>query len=1057
MVKRKGDDTAAEASAGSKRTRSSADQPVPPQDSGHVSSAGGRGKPKRRQVVKKAPAHMISRSTQPDEPSSIAGPSSAASHVALSLPSVPTTSAEIKSMTPWAGTTGSKVKWKNVLFERATLSDDTDTHLSAIGAEAPRPVSPETPVAPASAETFGPLDNKERDKRLQFCPKWGYSRISYSMAMFTTRSARLGSAVKVPNTAVRDVPFHAIEKWNGHNFDTASLKDLGLVLQTDIRSGRDRCPNVMVASLHAKDMKVVDTNRLHDARIEFCSCTKSPNNSEIPKYWEQLVAVRLFPASLENPATVFTFRVMKEFHKHMLASKKSAYDYFKALAFLTDSVTPQDVTDRYREFQFAYRIWRSLALERRTGQSHGIDELVPHRRPGSLTVRCPACLEPGFNISEETIRNALESERHKFTLFLSADGNFKMQRKNKRDDPDDVALNYGGGYFVETKEYERYVGLVKPSEESEEAGTCNHLRAARIGVVAVQCARHGFYLPQGMVDLKKGEAFALTDYALCYSLVEATTQHWVFATYDIWCQYSIKLLERVKKWFPSMESIVEMILGAIPKMHIHNHKERCLLEWNLNWLMYVGLTIREMIETGWVEQNLMAGNTKEQNHGNRHDSIDDTSGHWNWQKLISLMCMRERQARQEQFDAFNRTQSPELVKQWEAMDVAPKMVNGKFESVFQANFKKGEISLSGLRLMRLHTQLLEQEVEAATAEHEKKTGDAALISTGLLVERDQHHVKRMAAQSVNDDLLRGARNRLHRDVTDLRTRLIQRVPAYEKIMKDIDTDKPENEVLFFPSQFSETVRDEMKLAALAQVEYVQREGQAFDALSDVRTAIMTFNYNRTIKCSEIHGVGANTCTQNYLKSLHNDIIVSADTYTRTQEALIALGLPSTDPVLQRLVKTELYGKGGTKQAAGDAKKREPWFWSTGRPADMSAEEVTKWEAEVNRVKWFRERALRDRAQEEKGMLEQEFERAITWFSKTADVWEKLAAKTEGAGVKAYAHKQARMYHKLSDNCSAEYKILDQRVAQEKEKQAKATSRQAERKTQEPMDLTNFSN
>jgi len=26
------------------------------------------------------------------------------------------------------------------------------------------------------------------------------------------------------------------------------------------------------------------------------------------------------------------------------------------------------------------------------------------------------------------------------------------------------------------------------------------------GVVAVQCARHGFYMPQGTVDLSKGEA-----------------------------------------------------------------------------------------------------------------------------------------------------------------------------------------------------------------------------------------------------------------------------------------------------------------------------------------------------------------------------------------------------------------------------------------------------------------------------------------------------------------------------------------------------------------------
>ncbi|KAJ6619149.1 hypothetical protein B0H10DRAFT_2217021 [Mycena sp. CBHHK59/15] len=641
---------------------------------------------------------------------------------------------------------------------------------------------------------------------------------------------------------------------------------------------------------------------------------KSPNNSEIPKYWEQLVAVQLFPTSLKNPATVFTFRVMKEFHKHMLASKKSAYDYFKALAFLTDSlafltdsVTLQDVT-----FQFAYCIWRSLALEHRTGQAHGIDELVPHRWPGSLTVRCPACLEPGFNISEKMIRNALESERHKFTLFLSADGNFKMQRKNKCDDPDDVALNYR--------------------------------------------------------DLKKGEAFALTDYVLCYSLVEATTKHWVFVT---WCQYSIKLFEWVKKWFPSVEAIVEMILGTIPKMHIHNHKD---------------LTIGEMIETSWVEQNLMAGSTKEQNHGNRHDSIDDTSGHWNWQKLISLMI------------ALSRLYI--LVKQWEAMDMAPKMVNGKFRSVFQANFKKGPPTHAAA-----YAQLLEQELEAATAEHEKKTGDAVLISTGLLVERDQHHVKHMAAQSVDDDLLRGACNRLHRDVTDLRTRLIQRVPAYEKIMKDIDTDKSENEVLFFPSQFSETVQDEMKLAALVQVEYMQREGQAFNVLSDVWTAIMTFNYNCTIKHSEIHG------------SLHNNIIVTTDTYTRTRKALIALGLPSTDPVLQRLVKTELYGKGGTKQAAGDAKTREPWFWSTGRPADMSAEEVTKWEAEVNRVKWFRECTLRDQAQEEKEMLEQEFEHTITWFSKMVDMWEKLAAKTEGAGVKVPNNTQSITWvaHDLSQS------------------------------------------
>jgi len=46
---------------------------------------------------------------------------------------------------------------------------------------------------------------------------------------------------------------------------------------------------------------------------------------------------------------------------------------------------------------------------------------------------------------------------HKYTLYLSTDGNFRLQQKNKRGDPDDVALNDGNGYFVETEAYKKYV------------------------------------------------------------------------------------------------------------------------------------------------------------------------------------------------------------------------------------------------------------------------------------------------------------------------------------------------------------------------------------------------------------------------------------------------------------------------------------------------------------------------------------------------------------------------------------------------------------------------
>ncbi|KAJ7910319.1 hypothetical protein B0H13DRAFT_1575252, partial [Mycena leptocephala] len=103
-------------------------------------------------------------------------------------------------------------------------------------------------------------------------------------------------------------------------------------------------------------------------------------------------------------------------------------------------------------------------------------------------------------------------------------------------------------------------------------------------------------------------------------------------TYDIWCQYHVNLEPRVEELFNSMLLIIRRIRGAIPKMHTHNHQDLCEILWNLNWLPNCGLMVGEMIETGWAEQNLTAGGTKGRGDGHRHDSIDDTSGHWNWDK-----------------------------------------------------------------------------------------------------------------------------------------------------------------------------------------------------------------------------------------------------------------------------------------------------------------------------------------------------------------------------------------------------------------------------------------
>ncbi|KAJ6559495.1 hypothetical protein DFH09DRAFT_1316801 [Mycena vulgaris] len=907
------------------------------------------------------------------------------------------------------------------------------------------------PETPSILETFGPLDPKERTRPQGASVAMNVAReffedaqcaiLSSFAAKGLGRPCKCGAAGSDTIFRCQDCfkprlscqscmvhqhennPFHRVEKWGGTHFSRISLNALGLVIQTCLDSGAKRCKQVSDTSVKTHAMSLGDHNGFHEITLEECSCVEGIGGSVTP-FWRQLMDVGLFPASFKSPRTVFTQRVMKEFHIHCLASKKSAYDYIKALCKLTNNAFAAQVKDRYREFQFAYRIWRYLALQRRTGQAQGIDKHVPHRRPGSLTLRCPACPEVGFNISAETMKNALDSERHKFTLFLSVDGNFKLQRKNKRDDPDDVALNAGAGYFVETEEYRRYVKLAKPTED---LGTCSHLRAARMqniakfkhavisGVVAVQCARHGFYLPQGMVDLKKGEAFALTDYAIVHALGEAMLLRFILITYDIWCQFSIHFPKRIAEWFPSMLAIILVIRGAIPKMHIHNHIERCQIEWNLNWLMYVAFTVGEMIETGWAEHNLTAGSTKEQNDGNRHDSVDDTSGNWNWDKMIGLaaalqrlyrVCQAELRKRQDNFEALTEKHSKELIAEWEAIDVTPRMEKGQFVSVFQSSFKKGPPTHA-----EAYAKLLRAEMESEAATTEHKHGDSGLITSGLLAER-------------GSTLLAGLGRRLYKDVGDLRTRLVARVPALEShiVQVDPDSEKPEKEELFLPSHFTAAMRSELKLEALAQVEYELREGQAFDALGEVRTAIRTLNYNLQIKKAIIHGVGANTKSQNFLKTLSNDIQIAADTYRRARTALLALGLSETDGALQELRKSDLFGKSGQRVAMGHSKLVDSWFWTTiGRGANLSQEEEAEWEAEMERVKWFRDRAVRDRAVEQSEALEEEFRRAILWFERTAEVWDKLGDEGTEPGAKAYAYKQATMFRTLRDDCQTAHR------------------------------------
>jgi len=70
---------------------------------------------------------------------------------------------------------------------------------------------------------------------------------------------------------------------------------------------------------------------------------------------------------------------------------------------------------------------------------------------------------------------------------------------------------------------------------------------------------------------------------------------------------------------------------------------------------------------------------------------------------------------------------------------------------------------------------------------------------------------------------------------------------------------------------------------------------------------------------------------------------------------------------------------------------------------------------VDRVKWFRDRSARDRAREEKEILEEELGRSVRYFKHMKNTWVTLATKkgNHSPGYAPYAYKQAAMYERFA--------------------------------------------
>ena len=154
------------------------------------------------------------------------------------------------------------------------------------------------------------------------------------------------------------------------------------------------------------------------------------------------------------------------------------------------------------------------------------------------------------------------------------------------------------------------------------------------GTLAIACARHGFYLPNALVDLFKGEQQKNADFAFLKALstLNIDPQQGVLLIYDIVCQYSVHLLERIGPLLPPGLSVDY----AIDLFHVHAHKDECLFRFSTTFIPGAAVVAGQILESLWSSLNGISPTVRTATLPHRAEMLDDHACDSNHKKLLSM-------------------------------------------------------------------------------------------------------------------------------------------------------------------------------------------------------------------------------------------------------------------------------------------------------------------------------------------------------------------------------------------------------------------------------------
>ena len=122
---------------------------------------------------------------------------------------------------------------------------------------------------------------------------------------------------------------HVFQKWTGEFFARTTLFELSTKYQLGHYVGEScKLPSA------AMDLTLFDIAGVKTVSVHYCYCGE-PGKHQPPRV--QLLRMRWFPATLKQPGTAFTFRLLDFLHKLQTRSKINLYDVYATLVSVYDA------------------------------------------------------------------------------------------------------------------------------------------------------------------------------------------------------------------------------------------------------------------------------------------------------------------------------------------------------------------------------------------------------------------------------------------------------------------------------------------------------------------------------------------------------------------------------------------------------------------------------------------------------------------------------------------------------------------------------------------------